>query len=320
MSSCCSGEASDSSSASSSTLDPDIKQAELDWLDAQSGISDTAQGYVDTGYTRYGGQKVAGLDPLQQQAIDSYQTGVYQPYLDSATKVAETAATYQPTLASAALVTPGSLSTTDLSPYMDPYTKDVTEATLSDFDRASKLVGTNAQQAATTQGAFGGSGQGVFQANNQDNLNQTLASTLASLNEGNFTNAQTQATNDLNRDLTGQLGNQTSLNTTSQFNSGIGLDAARMNLSAADTLASLGMQAQQGQTTDASNLMSMGGTSRDVTQQGLDWDYENNFYNKNYEYPTWAISMLNSGQGNMPTAQTLTTSDSDSTSGGASCG
>ncbi|MTJ81731.1 MAG: hypothetical protein F8N37_12035 [Telmatospirillum sp.] len=316
-----SGGGSSQNSQTTAQLDPQVKQAELDWYGNQQKIQQAAQGasltktqtgtdadgnpvyaYAAKPYTPYTGQKVAGLDPYTTAAEQGYQAGSYQPANTAGTVAATSAAGYQPST-----VTAGSVAGTDLTPYLNPYTKSVTDATINDFTKASARNATASQAAATTQGAFGGSGQGVYQANEQDNLDRTLASTLAGLNQDNFKTALGTATSDLNRSLQAQGMNQQA-----------GLTANGQRISAAGTLGALGQQAQAGQTADLTNGMAMGATNRDVTQQGLDWNYQNNFYNPNYMQPEWAVQLANGGQGNMPQAQTL--SSSSGKGGSTSCG
>ncbi|MDR3439883.1 hypothetical protein [Telmatospirillum sp.] len=345
------GSGSSQNSQSSSQLDPQIKQAELDWYSNQQKIQQAAQGaslnttqtpvtdasgnavldangnptYTSSStakaYTPYTGQKVASLDPYTTNAETNYQTGSYQPANTAGVSAATSAAGYSPQQVTGQGVTAGSLANTDLSSYLNPYTKDVTNTTINDFTRASKINGVNSQQQATLQGAFGGSGQGVFQANNQDNLDRTLASTLSNLNQSNFTNAQTQATNDLNRNLSANEFSANATNTANLANQSAGLTANGQKISAASTLGTLGQQAQAGQTTDLTNGMTMGTTNQANKQSNLDWNYQNNYYNPNYMQPQWDVQMANAGQGNMPTAQTLSasTGSGGSASGNASC-
>lgn len=92
---------------------------------------------------------------------------------------------------------PGSLATTDLSPYMNPYQKDVTDATIADQERARQIAGVADQQHATAAGAFGGSRSGVLSAETNSAYDRNTGSLLAGLNSANFTQAQGAAQNDI---------------------------------------------------------------------------------------------------------------------------
>ena len=77
----------------------------------------------------YGSQNVAGLDPLQQEAIKKLQSGIgsYEPYIQAAG-----AAT----------------GPTGYQQFMSPYQQDVINQTLSEYDlQAQKGLGTISQNA-----------------------------------------------------------------------------------------------------------------------------------------------------------------------------
>lgn len=101
-----------------------------------------------------------------------------------------------------------SLAGTSLSPYMNPFQRQVTDATMGEIDRQEQLQNLGIQDQAQRVGAFGGDRMAVQQAENNRNFDQTRAQTLANLNFQNFGNAQQQATNDINRNFQAQATNQ----------------------------------------------------------------------------------------------------------------
>ena len=104
----------------------------------------------------YGPQNVAGLDPLQQQAIKELQSGIgaYKPYIQDA----------------AAATGP-----TGYQQFMSPYQRDVIDATLGEYDlQAQKGLGSISQNAIAS-GAFGGSREGVAQAEYMSNSDRNRA-------------------------------------------------------------------------------------------------------------------------------------------------
>lgn len=92
---------------------------------------------------------------------------------------------------------PGSLATTDLSPYMNPFQNDVINSTIADQERARQIAGVSDAQHATAAGAFGGSRSGVLSAETNGNYDRNTGSLLAGLNSQNFTQAQGAAQNDI---------------------------------------------------------------------------------------------------------------------------
>lgn len=101
---------------------------------------------------------------------------------------------------------PGSLATTDLTPYENPYTNDVINTTIADQDRSRQIANVGNDQAATAAGAFGGSRSGILDAQTNDAYDRNTGSMIANLNQANFTQAQGAAQNDIQTKLaTGQL-------------------------------------------------------------------------------------------------------------------
>ena len=93
----------------------------------------------------YGPDFVAGLDPLQEEAIKKLQAGIgsYQPYIQAA-EAATGPQAYQA--------------------FMSPYQQDVIDATLQEFDIQAQKGIPGIAQNAIQAGAFGGARQGVAEA------------------------------------------------------------------------------------------------------------------------------------------------------------
>lgn len=102
----------------------------------------------------------------------------------------------------------GSLPQTDLGGYMNPYQKQVTDATMSELNRQETMQDNALQDQAQRAGAFGGDRMAIQQAENNRNFDATRAQTLANLNSQNFNNAQNMATQDINRNFQAQQSNQ----------------------------------------------------------------------------------------------------------------
>jgi hypothetical protein len=117
-----------------------------------------------------GPQFVAGLSPLQQQAIGQVGgLGAYEPYLQTA------AATTGPTAYQA---------------FMSPYQQDVINTTLQQFDIQAQKGLPAIGQAAYQAGAFGGARQGVAEAEYQAASDLNRALLQAQLSQQGFGQAQ----------------------------------------------------------------------------------------------------------------------------------
>src|ERR1044071_1210068 len=133
-------------------------------------------------------------------------------------------------------ITVGQLSTTDLAPYMDPYTQDVINTSLAQLkqQRGQQDVADNAS--ATAAKAFGGTRQAVQRALTGQGYDLNTGTLIANLNDQNFNQARTAALSDINnrfgasqfnagQDLTAQTTNAGNDIATGEFNSNQGVTA-----------------------------------------------------------------------------------------------
>lgn len=97
---------------------------------------------------------------------------------------------------------PERLSGMDLSQYMNPWIRNVVDATMGDYQNAIG-TGMNAINAQTPTGAFGGARQGVAQGQFAADNARGLASTLAGLYSQGYGNAQNAAMFDINNGMQG---------------------------------------------------------------------------------------------------------------------
>ena len=119
----------------------------------------------------YGPQFIAGMDPLQQTAVQQTTAGIgaYQPFLQAAQ-----AAT----------------GPTGYQAFMSPYQQDVINATLGEYDiQAQKGIIGIADQAIAA-GAFGGGREGVQRAEYQTASDRNRAALQAQLLQQGFGQAQ----------------------------------------------------------------------------------------------------------------------------------
>ena len=164
-----------------------------------------AQKVANQPLQQYQGQMVADVAPQTQQswnvAANSGNVGADQ--YNAAT------AGYLGALGQTPMnVSAGQISNTNLDPYMNPFTKDVINATLPGMQQANALSQNQQANAANSSNAFGGSRQGIQQGVAQAQGAQNIGQMLATLNSANFTQAQAAATGDINRRLTADTTNQ----------------------------------------------------------------------------------------------------------------
>ena len=154
---------------------------------------------------QYQGQMVADTAPQTQQAWDLASSsgnvglGAYQGGQ----------AGFMGALAqSPSAVTAGQLSNTNLDPYMNPYTKDVINASLPIMQQNLALSQNQQQNQANSANAFGGSRQGIQQGVTQAQGALGMGQMAAGLNQANFTQAQAAASGDIANRLKADQGNQ----------------------------------------------------------------------------------------------------------------
>lgn len=201
-----------------------------------------ARSIADNPFEAYTGNMVAGSNPSLDTSFDMFKNiGANRPGESALTAGIDTTA-------GVANYQPGSLPGIDLSGYMNPYQKSVTDTTMADLERQRQIAGVNDQQKATAAKAWGGSRSGVAQSLTNDAYDRNAASTLASLNFNNFNNAQGMATNDLNR----------------------GVQGAQLRLGAGAQLGAMGDQQLQ-QSLAQAGAVNQGGTQqRSIEQQQND--------------------------------------------------
>ena len=217
----------------------------------------------------YSAQQLAGLSEGQKAAIQSATQGVgaYQPYLQQGTQALGTGIES----IGAGLGTIGTaigqagqadFTPTDYQDFMDPYMESVIQQQYQDIaDQGSKQ---QAQLGASAvgSGAFGGSRQGVAEAELAANVLDQQARTGSQLRSAGFQQAQNlaqqQAQQQLRQaQLTGQLG---------QTTGALGQSIGQLGTATAG----LGQLGQQMGVQDVNSLLGIGGLQQQSSQQALD--------------------------------------------------
>ena len=95
----------------------------------------------------------------------------------------------------------GQFSQTDMNPYMNQYQQGVIDPALRDIERARQMQQNQNAASAVSAGAFGGSRQGLVEAETNRAALQRSADTAARLRQQGFESGAQRMQNDLNRSL-----------------------------------------------------------------------------------------------------------------------
>jgi hypothetical protein len=243
---------------SSSTVTQTNIPAEL--MPYATKVLGKAEALTSAPYLEYGGQRVAGYTPLQQQGYQGIQQMTPAQQLSQATGFAGLGALR-------AAQGPQDFTGENVQSYMSPYMRNVVEqqqlGAIRDYQR--ELPGL--ASVATKVGGLGGTRQALLQSEAQRNLQDRLAGIEASGTQAAYENAQ------------------------QQFNAqqAMGLNYLQQQLGAAGILGDLG-QRQYGQEMGINEaLLRAGQEQRGVEQQYLDSQREAYAERQNYPYKNLAF-------------------------------
>jgi hypothetical protein len=279
------------SQTATTSIDPQIKAAYLQNLEQAKSVAGGL-----------GVQQFAGFNPLymagEEQLINTALGGAGLGSVDQAAYQTGMAGGYQPQN-----VTAAQANMDDISRYMNPYTQNVTRNTLADLETGRQNAIRQISQQASAAKAFGGSRQGVVEAQTNIGFGDTAGKLLAQLNEQAYNNAMNAQQQDLARQQQAamqnaaqrtsasqfgagavnqaQLSNAASRNAMAQFNAnllqqaalanqGAGLAGAQFRLGAANQLGNLGAQQQGLRMSGAQAAMQAGGARQQLEQARLD--------------------------------------------------
>lgn len=239
---------SSSSSKSSSRLDPDFKEAFLDNLGRSRRIARNleAREIADFGQDYY-----TGASNIRDYMNNNTGRSTVSSGIDTAKTVAGftpqnvtareiTGQGYDATTGDASLVNRsdirdvdgGSFLNMNLNEYMNPYLDLVAGNTVTEMDRARQIAQMgNADRAAAAK-AFGGSRQGVLEAETNRGYFDTLGQNLAKLYTSGYDAATNLAGADLDRGYNAQVANQGVDLSVAEANAGRGQDMTLANMEA----------------------------------------------------------------------------------------
>ena len=186
----------------------------------------TAQGYKAQGYTAqqaeaqraaaerataqgYDAERIAGVGPVTAQQVQA-----------------------------------GQLAGTSLDPYFNPYESQVVQQSLSDLERQRLMQQNLGGAQAQAAGAFGGSRQGIAEAETNRAFAEQAARTASGLRQAGFTQAQQAAQQDIATRMQAGLANQATGLQAATTTANLGQQAQMANQAAANQAGQFGAQAQ----------------------------------------------------------------------------
>lgn len=160
------------SQTSTITIPPDV-------LKRYNQVNRRAEEAASKPFQQYGGQFVAGINANQQAGIDATNraAGMGQDYYNQARGLLQ---------AGAGSATPGELN---IDKYLNPYTKNVVEATQRTQQQQNQQQAQQMAGNAISQGAFGGDRAGISQANLAGQQSLANQQVLAGLQQQGYSQA-----------------------------------------------------------------------------------------------------------------------------------
>jgi hypothetical protein len=227
---------------------------------------------------------VAGFTPQQQQAFTQFGQAATaaQPTIAQAQELARRAGAYQPQTVAQAM-----------EGYQNPYTQQVIDTTLADIERSRQVAQGQGAARAVAARAFGGSRQGVAEAETNRAALEQSARTAAQLRSAGFETAAGLGARDI----------------------AAAQQAEAQRLAAAGQLGQLGAAEQAALTQGAQGLFGAGGAQQQLEQARLEDTYKR--FAEERGYPLEQLSILQQALGFFPNPMTTTTSGTQAVTQGA---
>jgi hypothetical protein len=206
--------------------------------------------------------------------------------------------------------------------YMSPYMQNVVNAQQREARRASDIQRNQQQAQAVGQGAFGGSRQGIVEAERQRNLSTQLGDIQAQGLQGAYQQGMGQFNAEQNAYLQAQQANQgANLQTgiqnlqsqqqaqaaqeaSRQFGAQLGLQGYGQSLQAAQTLGSLGQQQYQQDMGTIQAMAGMGAQEQAQTQNIINQAMQN--YGTAQQYPLMQLGVMSNMLRGLPMQSSTT--------------
>ena len=245
-----------SQTVSNTNIPPELMPYATETLGKASALTDINQ----NPYQQYGGNRIAGFNPLQTQSLNSVQNMQASPAIGAGMGMAGAAGIGS--LNAGSNYNQMATNPNAMSAFMSPYAQLAINPTLQENQRQFDIASAGRQAAATRSGAFGGSRQAIEQSEAQRNLGTLQSNTQAQGMQNAFQNAQ-QA---------------------QQYGAGLGMQGFGQANQAAQNLGALGMQNYQ-QNMGIAQAQALGGAQVQAQeQQELSQNYQDFLNQQNYPY------------------------------------
>jgi hypothetical protein len=224
----------------------------------------------------YMGNTVAGLDPLQSQAINATGQNI------GATNAAFSQAGQ--TAAGVADYTPGSFLSGNIGAYMNPYIQNVEQAALANMGQAYQQGLNTIADRSINAGAFGGSRQGVAEGVAASEMARQYGDLSAQLRSQGYGQAANMMQSDMDRAMQGQ----------------------QLNLQAAGMQGDLATAGQGAYLQSLQAAMAAGQMNQDQAQALLAQDAQRYDAQRNYPLEQMNVRLAALGGTQVPTSSTTT--------------
>lgn len=245
----------------------------------QTSIPEYARPYVETmlgksqaltdinqnPYQTYGGQRIAGFNPVQERAFENITNQQVAGQVGAGSAMAGAAGLGS--LGAGADYRAMATSPQAQAAYMSPYMQNVVDVQKNEALRDAQMRNIGANLGAARQGTYGGARQVLAEQERNRNLQQQLANIQATGTQNAFQAAQ-QA---------------------QQFGTTAGLQGYGQALQGAGTLGQLGQTQFQQQQAINQGLQNVGAIQQAQAQQGLDLAYQDFLKQRNYPYQQLAF-------------------------------
>lgn len=223
-------------------------------------------------YQAYGGERIAGFTPLQEQAFQGAQQlgpsqlGQQAGQMAGAATLGALGTSYDP-------YQTGQFTSGAAAQYMNPYVEQAMAPQLREAQRASEIQQQVDQAQAVRAGAFGGGRQAIVEAERQRNLGMQQGDIRARGYQAAFDRAQDQFAREQ------QLREQSR-----QYGAGLGLQGLQTALQGAGTMGQLGQTAFGQQQAALGMQQQFGAQQQALEQQQLSQNYQDFMNQQRYPY------------------------------------
>ncbi len=249
------------------------------------GNLDIAGAIADRPYAVYPGARVAGLTPDQEAAMASTRAniGAFLPYLEQGRDaLVQGMQPYNPALADIAGTA---------QQFLNPFVGTVANQVADQISRGNQQALNNIAARATGAGAYGGSRQGVAEAQAAERMTEAMGRAMSPLYMQGFDRA-------MNLGQAQSFQNQAAMNRAAE-------SAAARAMQGGTALANMGGQRQGLSQIDADALMRQGGFQQGLDQANLDTAYSD--FLRQDQYPIDMLQVRLGALGSSPLPTTTTT-------------